>query len=95
MPKVAATRGQPFDFEIGKDLSIKLQMYVKNGECKMDLRFDPVKVEMDKNGKETYKAVCNPFFPFLKFGKFIFNICVGGLKCVAHNKNLVGTKARI
>ena len=42
IPKSITPRGQPFNFEFGKDFSLRVQMYVKNQEVVLQERFDPV-----------------------------------------------------
>uniref|UniRef100_A0A915P2I5 Ku domain-containing protein n=1 Tax=Meloidogyne floridensis TaxID=298350 RepID=A0A915P2I5_9BILA len=42
IPKSLTPRGQPFNFELGKDFSVRVQLYVKNQEVVLQERFDPV-----------------------------------------------------
>ncbi|CAK5019221.1 unnamed protein product [Meloidogyne enterolobii] len=42
IPKSLTPRGQPFNLELGKDFSVRVQLYVKNQEVVLQERFDPV-----------------------------------------------------
>nr|CAD2122359.1 unnamed protein product [Meloidogyne enterolobii] len=42
IPKSITPRGQPFNLELGKDFSVRVQLYVKNQEVVLQERFDPV-----------------------------------------------------
>lgn len=58
VPKTTQPRGQPFSFELAKDFSIKMQMYIKNVETSMKLSFDPVSKSLDN---DQIKVIFNLF----------------------------------
>ena len=48
-PKKTQARGQPFNFEIGQDVFIPMQMYVKNSEFSTKMSFETVSKQTNEN----------------------------------------------
>uniref|UniRef100_A0A1I8AZQ8 Ku domain-containing protein n=1 Tax=Meloidogyne hapla TaxID=6305 RepID=A0A1I8AZQ8_MELHA len=52
IPKSITPRGQPFNLELGKDFSVRVQLYVKNQEVVLQERFDPVSASTSTADRE-------------------------------------------
>lgn len=49
VPKSTQPRAQLFSFDLAKDFSIKMQMYIKNTETSMKFLFNPVSTALNKD----------------------------------------------